>query len=773
MKKFYLSLIFIFLLTLPFSKANAQWVTIPDANFAAYLQLNFPSCMNGNLMDTTCSGVVNAIIVGCNGMSIQDIDGIQYFDNLVELQCGNNQLTALPDLPASLYVLRCQSNQLPALPVLPSGLGSLYCHTNLISNLPAIPASLIRLYCGSNQITSLPVLPATLQDLECSLNQITFLDPLPTSLVFLNCAYNQLTSIPALPPNLQGFGCQYNLLTSLPPLPANLANFYCDHNLLTSLPPLPNLYSCICNNNQLTCIPPLPNTIGSNYFSISNNPFTCLPNYIAAMDSTLLAIPLCVDNDLINNPNLCTGFKGVYGYTYRDASSDCSFDWADDFLENIPVKLFDSTGLLINTFYSLSNGLYSYIQDTGTYTIVVDTLNKPYETTCIYPGADSTFNLTTASPLAKIDFEIACKTSFDVGVKSINTTGLIFPGQHHQLHVAAGDLNKWYNLNCTGGLSGIVEITVSGPVTFSSIPFNALTPNTISNNIFTYNITDFGTLNLNSFAIEFITNTTAQADDTICVTVNITPTVGDNNTTNNIYTYCYSVRNAYDPNEKEVYPANVPALYNDWFTYTIHFQNTGNAPAQNIRITDSLDSLLGLSTFEIINYSHLNTSTLTNNIATFRFPAIQLPDSTTDAEGSKGFIQYRIKPHANLPLGTQINNTAHIYFDYNAPIATNNAQCNFVSPVGISNTKSQTPNIKLFPNPITNNILKINFQSSLNSPLLLVMYDITGRKVFSEKINSAAATQTIVLPKLANGVYTCEFISKDFKESKKLVVVSK
>ena len=53
------------------------------------------------------------------------------------------------------------------------------------------------------------------------------------------------------------------------------------------------------------------------------------------------------------------------------------------------------------------------------------------------------------------------------------------------------------------------------------------------------------------------------------------------------------------------------------------------------------------------------------------------------------------------------------------------------------------------------------------------MYDITGRKVFSEKINSAAATQTIVLPKLANGVYTCEFISKDFKESKKLVVMSK
>ena len=54
----------------------------------------------------------------------------------------------------------------------------------------------------------------------------------------------------------------------------------------------------------------------------------------------------------------------------------------------------------------------------------------------------------------------------------------------------------------------------------------------------------------------------------------------------------------------------------------------------------------------------------------FKFPNIMLPDSASNPAGSQGFVQYRIKPKANLPLGTQIENTAHIYFDYNAAITT-------------------------------------------------------------------------------------------------------
>ena len=66
---------------------KGQWVTIPDANFVAYLQANFPSCMNGNLMDTTCAGIIYETDMWYpNGVA--DLTGIQYFDSLKYLAIG-------------------------------------------------------------------------------------------------------------------------------------------------------------------------------------------------------------------------------------------------------------------------------------------------------------------------------------------------------------------------------------------------------------------------------------------------------------------------------------------------------------------------------------------------------------------------------------------------------------------------------------------------------------------------------------------------------------
>jgi hypothetical protein len=48
-----------------------------------------------------------------------------------------------------------------------------------------------------------------------------------------------------------------------------------------------------------------------------------------------------------------------------------------------------------------------------------------------------------------------------------------------------------------------------------------------------------------------------------------------------------------------------------------------------------------------------------------------LPDSHINEPASHGWLMYRIKLKDNLALGTQITNTASIYFDYNAPVVTN------------------------------------------------------------------------------------------------------
>lgn len=95
----------LFLLLVLYSQlftAKAQYVTIPDANFVTKLTQLFPSCMNGNQMDTTCFMIVNATTVDVANSGIYDLEGVQYFDNLINLYCDSNYLSTLPPLPSNL-----------------------------------------------------------------------------------------------------------------------------------------------------------------------------------------------------------------------------------------------------------------------------------------------------------------------------------------------------------------------------------------------------------------------------------------------------------------------------------------------------------------------------------------------------------------------------------------------------------------------------------------------------------------------------------------------
>src|SRR5690349_7204138 len=82
---------------------SAQYVTIPDPNFVTYLQTNFPSCMSGSQMDTTCTGITSTTFLDVSGLNIANLDGVQYFDALTFLSANNNYtLSSLPTLPAGL-----------------------------------------------------------------------------------------------------------------------------------------------------------------------------------------------------------------------------------------------------------------------------------------------------------------------------------------------------------------------------------------------------------------------------------------------------------------------------------------------------------------------------------------------------------------------------------------------------------------------------------------------------------------------------------------------
>jgi hypothetical protein len=100
---------------------------------------------------------------------VNDFSG--YTMDVVTLNCCDNQLTSLPDLP-NVVELYCPFNQLTALPDLPNVV-TLYCDNNQLTALPDLP-NVVTLYCRYNQLTALPGLPNVVT-LCCYNNQLTAL----------------------------------------------------------------------------------------------------------------------------------------------------------------------------------------------------------------------------------------------------------------------------------------------------------------------------------------------------------------------------------------------------------------------------------------------------------------------------------------------------------------------------------------------------------------------------------------------------------------------
>ncbi len=829
-------IITLFVILLCIINAKAQYVTIPNTNFRAWLQTYIPSAMSGNQMDTTNLAVTTRTSVNVQNKLISDLTGIQYFKSLKELACAQNLLTSLPRLPDALVGLDCSENQLTSLPVLNDSLRYLKCTSNQLSSLPALPIFLGQLQCGDNQLTTIPPLPSTIGVFFCGANLLANLPSLPNALSYFSCSNNQLTSLPVLPSSIQILSCSYNQISSLPALPNSLLQLQCGHNplnqilslpnsltnlecrnnQLTSLPALPNtITSIICDSNQLTTLPVLPNSLEDitcsfnllsnlpslppnmafiicdhnllnnlptcptslfyldcsynnilcfNAFDINlsglnilNNPNTCVPNYLPIMDSATLNYPICFPG----NANECIGIDGIYGNTYKDNNNNCNKGTGDLGVKNISLKIYDISHNQLECTNTMSNGAYHFSQTANNYTVSIDTTNLPFTSTCVYPGLDSSLTISILD--TNINFALDCKPGFDVGIQSIIKTGQAFPGQNHTLTLNAGDISHWYNLNCAAGLSGTLSFTISGPVTYIGPAFGALTPN-VTGNVFTYNIADFGTINnTTDFKLIFQTDTTAQAGNDICIYAFVSPINGDINPINNPRNYCYHVVNSHDPNIKEVYPVDVQPGFNDWLTYTIHFQNTGNAPAYNIRLADTLDNMLDLETFQVINYSHINNTTLNGKMLSVYFPNIMLPDSTSNPSGSIGYIQYRIKPKVTWAAPYKIKNTAYIYFDYNSPIVTNSTYNSIITVTGLNN--QQETLATLYPNP-TNGTFTVELNTKEKQ--LLQVFDITGNNVLSQPIENGKAT--IDANHLAAGIYNIS-IKGSSAINKKLVIV--
>lgn len=317
---------------------NAQIITFSDLNFKNELLAStanvgpvyfIASDVNGDNMavDANNNGQIEVVEAQAvyklqvQNRNISNLSGIEYFTNLIDLNCADNQLTSLDvsDL-TNLQVFRCDRNDISTLNI--EGVNDLTFFAYGGNNLPNV---------NLNPLTNISFL-------SCDNNNITNLDVSSlTSLYFLICSDNNLKSL--------------NIASQF-----NLSSLFCDYNQLTDLDlSQMNMSSLRCNNNPLVNLNMKTGDLFSNNLVTSSNMnFSNCP--------TLTNI--CVDNFNINKiQNKVNG----YGYENCSVNSNCNLS-AENFEFSREIKLFPnpaSNVLNIESDYNLKISTVSVYNFSG------------------------------------------------------------------------------------------------------------------------------------------------------------------------------------------------------------------------------------------------------------------------------------------------------------------------------------------------------------------------------------------------------------------------
>lgn len=200
---------------------------------------------------------------------------------------------------------------------------------------------------------------------------------------------------------------------------------------------------------------------------------------------------------------------------------------------------------------------------------------------------------------------------------------------------------------------------------------------------------------------------------------------------------------AFDPNDKMGFPIGLGTEYNirrgQDIEYLIRFQNTGTDTAFNVVIRDELSEYLDLASVRPGAASHpYKFDVATNGELIFTFENIMLPDSNVNEINSHGFVKFKVAQQSNLDFGTQIYNSAAIFFDFNAPVITNETLHTIsenIFSVSIDPVNIPQISVKVYPNPF-NNFTNIEIEGLEIKNGVFMLYDVTGRLLRREHFYS-------------------------------------
>lgn len=779
MKKIVLFLFFITTI------AHSQIVNIPDANFKAKL-LSATNIQFGLPVATDVNN--NPIVIDVNGDNeiqyseallvyrlsvrngnISDLTGVEAFTNLTYLNFDFSPITSFNiDISALTNLQTISAYNCPQL-------------TSLNTNL--LP-SLLTLQLFSNALNSLDLSQfPNLENLSVNNNQLTNLDlsNVP-NLESLSCEENLLGSLDlSLVPNLTSLSYGNNGL-----LPVNVNDllsltglfFYGGSQINIDVSNLIELQSITLKNTNIIALDLSnnPNVFGELIFE--DNPSLQYVNIKNGLENDYLYFFgnhtsltfVCADNGQVNSIQsvlptsvLCSSYcsftpGGDYNIITGLVQYDSDQNGCDalDFPANYTRIDLNLDGVSTNSsVFSNGNGEYNlYTSTTGVFGLVPNIENPTFFNVdpisadvpiMIIDNSVTTQNFCITANGVHSDLEIVIAPIVPARPGFTAEYQIVYRNKGNQVMSQLYGVNFFYNQNLMSFVSAtqVPSSIVSGGMSWdlaNLLPFESRSIHVV-------------------MQINAPTDTNpVNIDDVLQFTSSIMPMAGDEFTNDNLFQFNQTVVSSFDPNDITCIEGDVvaPSYIGEYLHYVINFENTGTAAAENVVVKIEVNpNDFDINTLRILESSHNATIKITNNILEIIFQTIMLDT------GGHGNVLLKVKSRENLILNDIVSNNAKIYFDYNFPILTNDANTTFQVLSNSILTKDVA--INMYPNP-TSSLVNIKAENTIKSTEL---YDVQGRLI---QINKSDSNEVVLDISIYNlGIYFIK-VTTDFGSQIKKIV---
>ena len=603
-----------------------------------------------------------------------------------------------------------------------------------------------------------------LANFSCSNNQITNLNlnDLPNLLNF-DCSSNQISSL-NVSTNifLDNIICNNNLISSLNLTDSKfLYRLNASNNLLTTLDLGANAYlgELVVNNNQLTTI--FAKNDSNESMILDNNPgltYMCADtNQVATIQAQL--------NGLSFNNTVCNSYCSFNpGGNYNTITGIAVFDGNNngcDALDGVkPFVRFDiNDGIESGATVTNINGVYNYFTNEGDFTIAPNVENQSWfnfsPPTVTIPFVDNNNNnasqdfcITANGVHNDVEVVIAPITPARPGFDA--DYNIVFKNKGNQ--TLSGNINFTYNDNVLDYVSATVA------------------PNSQSTGVANWSYANLLPFESRNIQVTFNVNSPVETPavnngDLLIFSTSITPVIADDLPLDNSFTYYQRVVGSYDPNDITCLEGETvePTEIGNYLHYVTRFENLGTFYAENVVVRIEIDATkYDINSLQVLNSSNPSSTRITGNTVEFIMQNINLAAAAgTPPVGGHGDVLFKIRTKDNLVTNDTVLQRAGIYFDYNAPVQTNDAETTFAT---LNNPGFEHDNsIKVYPNP-TNAVININCNSIIES---VELYDIQGRILETRLENSNNVIFDISSKQ--NGIYFMKITSDNGSKIEKIV----